>query len=97
MISWLSKKLSQYFVNKSEYKTLEERIMFLERALMNSESVAARQSELLAAMAGVQNDLVMAVGDNLLHSFEKSLVSESESAYVQKFILSPPDDDDLIN
>jgi hypothetical protein len=91
MFGWLAGKLSYYLVKKSDFDRLRDRVVFLEKTLSHAEAISARQSELLAALAGVQNDLVMAVGDNFLYKAEK------EATYTQQFILAPPDDDDLIN
>ena len=87
-----ARKLSYYLVKKSDFDRLQDRIVFLEKTLSHAEVISARQSELLAALAGVQNDLVMAVGDNFLYNAE-----QEATTYMQKFILAPPDDDDLIN
>tara|TARA_R110001583_G_scaffold14033_3_gene59252 strand:- start:13 stop:288 length:276 start_codon:yes stop_codon:yes gene_type:complete len=91
MISWISKKIFRFFISVSKYKKLQDRILSLEKTVARAEIISARQSELLAALAGVQNDLVTAMGDTLLYP------SETEATYVQKFILTLPDDDDLIN
>jgi hypothetical protein len=90
-MNWLIKKLSKYFVTRSDYDDLRKIVVLLERRLIQVETISSKQSELLSALAGIQSDLVITVGDSMLAKDEK------ENLYIEKFILSIPDDDDLIN
>ena len=90
MINWFIKKFSKHFVKKTDHALLEMKIKSLQASLAEIERISMKQSELLAALAGVQSDLVLTVGDTFLKE-------EKDSMYIQKFILTAPDDDDLIN
>ena len=90
MINWLSNTFSRNFVKKSDFESLERKVKTLEKCIEQIETVSVKQSELLAALAGIQSDLVLTVGDTLSRGDRDNLV-------VQKFILTAPDDDDLIN
>ena len=90
MINWLSNTFSRNFVKKSDFESLERKVKTLEKCIEQIETVSVKQSELLAALAGIQSDLVLTVGDTLSRGDKDNLV-------VQKFILTAPDDDDLIN
>ena len=88
MIMWLKSLLFKTEIEK--YKDLEKRIKDVERASSETQYLVSRQSELLAAIAGVQYELIAAVSKD---EIKKVKIKDSEIDDLNLFT----DDDEFIN
>ena len=96
MIKWI-KRIFEKSVQRRDYESLVEEVVRLRCDFSQMQALVTKQSELIAALANIQHDIVSTVAGYESFFFSEELEDTSRVSPIV-FPFSPfSDDDDLLN